>query len=48
MFAMNIYNEMFTRGNYGYGQAKAIVFFILVAVVTLAQTYANKQKEVEM
>ena len=48
MFAMNIYNEMFTRGNYGYGQAKAIVFFILVAVVTLAQTYANKQKVVEM
>lgn len=48
MFAINIYNEMFTIGNYGYGQAKAIVFFVLVASVTLIQTYMNKKKEVEM
>lgn len=48
MFAINIYNEIFTAGNYGYGQAKAIVFFVLVAAITLLQTYMNKKKEVEM
>lgn len=48
MFAINIYNEIFAVGNYGYGQAKAIIFFILVAIITLVQTYFNKRKEVEM
>ncbi|QQO08478.1 carbohydrate ABC transporter permease [Breznakiella homolactica] len=48
MFAINIYNEIFTIGNYGYGQAKAIVFFVFVAVITLVQTYFNKRREVVM
>ena len=29
MFAMNIYNEIFGYGNYGFGQAKAIIFFFI-------------------
>lgn len=48
VFALNIYREIFTSGNYGYGQAKAILFFIFVALITLTQTWFNKRKEVEM
>ncbi len=48
MFSLNIYNEIFASGNYGYGQAKAIVFFLFVAIITLAQTYITKRREVEM
>ena len=48
MFAMNIYNEIFGYGNYGFGQAKAIVFFFVVAAITLTQVYITKKREVEM
>ena len=48
MFAMNIYNEIFSLNNYGYGQAKAIVFFLIVALVTLVQVSITKKREVEM
>ncbi|MGI2328953.1 carbohydrate ABC transporter permease [Planococcus sp. YIM B11945] len=48
MFAMNIYNEIFGSGNYGFGQAKAIAFFIIVAAITLTQVYITKKREVEM
>lgn len=48
LFAMNIYNEIFGYGNYGYGQAKAIVFFIIIAIITLTQVYITKKREVEM
>ncbi|MDF2820455.1 MAG: sugar transporter permease [Clostridiales bacterium] len=48
MFAMNIYNEIFSLSNYGYGQAKAIVFFIVVAIITLIQVSITKKKEVVM
>jgi raffinose/stachyose/melibiose transport system permease protein len=48
MMAMNIYNEIFSLNNYGYGQAKAIIFFVAVAVITLIQVSITKKKEVEM
>nr|WP_156851308.1 sugar ABC transporter permease [Planococcus donghaensis] len=48
LFAMNIYNEIFGYGNYGYGQAKAILFFIIISAVTLTQVYITKKREVEM
>nr|WP_279577131.1 sugar ABC transporter permease [Planococcus ruber] len=48
LFAMNIYNEIFGSGNYGFGQAKAIVFFVIVAAITLTQVYLTKKREVEM
>lgn len=47
MFAMNIYNEIFGYGHYGLGQAKAIVFFIVVAAVTLTQVIITKKREVQ-
>lgn len=48
MFAMNIYNEIFSLNNYGYGQAKAIIFFLIVALITLVQISITKKREVTM
>ena len=48
MMAMNIYNEIFSLNHFGYGQAKAIVFFISVAIITLMQVSFTKKREVEM
>ncbi|MGL6201245.1 MAG: carbohydrate ABC transporter permease [Lachnospiraceae bacterium] len=48
MFAMNIYNEIFMLNNYGYGQAKALIFFIAVAAITLVQVSITKKREVSM
>lgn len=48
MIAMNIYNQIFSLNDYGYGQAKAIIFFIVVAMITLIQVMITKKKEVEM
>lgn len=47
MFAMNIYNEIFGYNNYGYGQAKAIIFLVVASVITLTQVYITKKREVE-
>jgi raffinose/stachyose/melibiose transport system permease protein len=48
MFAMNIYNEIFGYSHYGLGQAKAIVFFLVVAIITLTQVIITKKREVQM
>ncbi len=48
MFALNIYNEIFRLNHYGYGQAKAIIFFLIVAAITLVQVSITKKKEVSM
>lgn len=48
MFAMNIYNEIFSLNNFGYGQAKAILFFVVVAIVAMIQVSITKKKEVAM
>jgi len=47
MLALNIYKEAFVINNMGIGQAKAIIFFILVTTISLTQVYFNKKKEVE-
>ncbi|AVK49280.1 ABC transporter permease [Clostridium sp. MF28] len=48
MLALNIYNEAFIVNNMGIGQAKAIIFFVLVTTISLTQVYFNKKKEVEV
>lgn len=48
MFAMNIYNEFYKLNHFGYGQAKAIIFLILVSIITLIQVSITKRMEVEM
>lgn len=47
MMALNIYKEAFVVNNLGIGQAKAVIFFILVLTISLTQVYFNKKKEVE-
>ena len=47
MMALNIYKEAFVSNNMGIGQAKAVIFFILVTAISLTQVYFNKKKEVE-
>jgi len=46
--ALNIYNTAFTRNRMAEGQAKAVVFFLVLVIVSLVQVYFNKKKEVEM
>lgn len=50
MLALNIYNTFYSRAGAqwkGIGQAKAVVFFILVVVISLTQLYATRSKEVQ-
>ncbi len=48
MFAMNIFHEIFSYNHYGYGQAKAIMFFLLIAAVTITQVALTKRREVQL
>ena len=48
MLALDIYETFYgTNGYEGVGQAKAVVFFVLVAAVALLQLYFTRSKEVE-
>ena len=48
MVALNIYNTFYGRNGYeGVGQAKAVVFFLIVALIALAQLKFTQRKEVE-
>lgn len=42
-FALNIYFEAFETNNYGLGSAKAVLFFLVVGVVTLIQVTLTKR-----
>ncbi len=48
MVAMEIYKTAFTTNAFAYAQAKAIIFFIVVAFITLIQVYFNKRREVQL
>jgi raffinose/stachyose/melibiose transport system permease protein len=46
MLALNIYNTFYGRTGWeGAGQAKAVIFFVLVAVIALTQNYLTSRKE---
>ena len=50
MLALNIYDTFYARSGKqwkGYGQAKAVIFCILVIVISLIQLRATKSKEVQ-
>jgi raffinose/stachyose/melibiose transport system permease protein len=48
MLALDIYTTFYGRTGYeGVGQAKAVVFFVLVAVIVLMQLYFSRSREVE-
>ena len=48
MLALNIYNTAIRQNNYALGQAKAVLFFIILACVSLIQVRVSNKKEVEM
>lgn len=48
MVAMDIVKTAFSANEMAYGQAKAVIFFIIVAVISLTQVYYNKKREVDM
>ncbi|MGI6124611.1 MAG: sugar ABC transporter permease, partial [Acetivibrionales bacterium] len=48
MLALDIYNTFYGRTNWeGVGQAKAVIFFILVAVIAFTQLMLTRSREVE-
>nr|WP_312096028.1 sugar ABC transporter permease [Niallia sp.] len=47
MLALNIYTEAFVNNRYGIGEAKALIFFIVVATISIIQVMITKKKEVE-
>lgn len=48
MLALNIYQTFYRNANTrGVGQAKAVIFFLLVAILALVQLYVTRRKEVQ-
>ena len=50
MLALNIYNTFYGRSGAqwkGIGQAKAVVFFLIVVVISLIQLHFTRSKEVQ-
>ena len=48
MLALDIYNTFYGRiGWEGVGQAKAVIFFLIVAVISFTQLVLTRRKEVE-
>ena len=50
MLALNIYDTFYARSGpqwKGIGQAKAVIFFLLVVVIALVQLYFTRRKEVQ-
>ena len=48
MLALNIYQTAFSYNKMSLAQAKAVIFFVLVAIITLVQVYVTKKGEVDM
>lgn len=47
LLALNIYNTAFVSGNMASGQARAVIFFIVLTAISILQVRVNKKKEVE-
>ena len=48
LLALNIHNTAITKNMWGDGQARAVIFFIVLVCISLVQVAINKRKEVEM
>jgi raffinose/stachyose/melibiose transport system permease protein len=47
LLALNIYQTAFKYNNMAQGQAKAVIFFLIVVVIALIQLRATTSKEVQ-
>lgn len=48
MLALNIYDTFYGRNGWeGVGQAKAVIFFIIVAIIAVGQNWLTRRKEVQ-
>lgn len=48
LLALNIYDTAFLSNNLAMGQARAVIFFVVLAVVALVQVSMNKKREIEL
>lgn len=48
MLAMNIYNTAFQQFQQGYAQSKAVIFFLLVALISIIQLFITRRGEADM
>lgn len=48
MVAMSIVKTAFTENKMAYAQSKAVIFFLIVAIVAITQVYYNKKREVDL
>lgn len=48
LLAVHIYNVAFKYNDMAQGQARAIVFFLILSVISIGQVYFSKKREVEM
>jgi raffinose/stachyose/melibiose transport system permease protein len=48
MLALDIYKTFYNRvGSEGVGQAKAVIFFVIVALIALVQQYLTRSRDTE-
>ncbi len=48
LLALNIYNVAFKFNQMGQGQARSVIFFVILVLIALLQVQYNKRREVEM
>lgn len=48
MLAMNIVNTAYSENNFALAEAKALIFFLIVAAISLLQVYYNRKREVDL
>lgn len=48
LLALNIYNTAFIANNMAEAQARAVIFFLVLVVISVVQVRINKKKEIEL
>lgn len=48
LITMNIFSTAFGYNKYALAQAKSIIFFLIIMIITVLQIYTTKKREVEM
>lgn len=48
MLALNIYDTAIVKNEYAFGEAKAVLFFIILAIVSIVQVRISNKREVEL